>query len=567
MSGEDRACPVCGAGLAADQRYCLNCGHAVDPVEGSLRAAVAAAPGAAVASRPANPRLRRAGAFSGMLAAGLGVGVIAGALLNPSSAVQAEPYRLIEVQVPAAARPPAPTSTPSSTAPTAPAATAGPPLAPPTTVAETPSTTTTPETTTTSQTTTTTSTTTTTPTTTTSTTTTTTTTSTTPTVEPLKLPPIHHVWLVVLTDLSYNTLYGPNSVASYLNGTLLHEGTLLTDYYATAHGQLANGIALLSGQGPTLEQQSDCPLYNPLTPGTIDNATLQVLGNGCVFPSTVMTVPDELTDAHLTWRAYIAGQGAPGDPLTTCTHPALGAMDPTAITSTPANLYVTRRNPFVYFDSLLAQPSCSENDVGLSQLGADLAANQIPSLSWIAPDLCTAGEVDACPTGSATSPPPTTSPTTTTTTTPTTTTTSTSTTTPTTTTTTTPTTTTSTTSTTTPTTTTTTTPTTTTSTTSTTTPTTTTTTTPTTTTSTTSTDHPNHHHHDHADHDHVDDEHDHPDDHYDDTDHGAVGADRRRCGRRVPGAVDSADPGNRGLPQGRHDRDSLRPGARERPRS
>jgi hypothetical protein len=35
--------------------------------------------------------------------------------------------------------------------------------------------------------------------------------------------------------------------------------------------------------------------------------------------------------------------------------------------------------------------------VGISRLGPDLAAGHIPSLSWIAPDLCTAGITDACP--------------------------------------------------------------------------------------------------------------------------------------------------------------------------
>jgi phosphatidylinositol-3-phosphatase len=57
---------------------------------------------------------------------------------------------------------------------------------------------------------------------------------------------------------------------------------------------------------------------------------------------------------------------------------------------------VTWRNPFVYFGSIVSASSCADDDVGISQLGTDLADGHIPSLSWIAPDLCTAGVADAC---------------------------------------------------------------------------------------------------------------------------------------------------------------------------
>lgn len=203
----------------------------------------------------------------------------------------------------------------------------------------------------------------------------------------------------MLADQSVNSLFGPTSPATYLNQTLVHQGTLLNDYYATAHGALADGIALLSGQGPDAQLQADCPSYGAVTPGTVDNTTGLVHGNGCAFSDKVTTLPDQLTANKFTWRAYIAGQGAPGDPTTTCRHPALGAADPTASTSTPLDGYVTRRNPFVYFDTLTAQPACSENDVGLGQLSPDLSTGQIPNFSWVAPDLCAAGADNACAAG------------------------------------------------------------------------------------------------------------------------------------------------------------------------
>jgi hypothetical protein len=120
------------------------------------------------------------------------------------------------------------------------------------------------------------------------------------------------VWLVVLADQSFASLFGPGSAAHYLNGALLHRGTLLSDYYAVAHGSLANGVALLSGQGPNQALQADCASYTPVTPGTVGVKTGLATGQGCVFGGGVPTLADELTSAGYTWKAYVGGQGAPG---------------------------------------------------------------------------------------------------------------------------------------------------------------------------------------------------------------------------------------------------------------
>lgn len=213
----------------------------------------------------------------------------------------------------------------------------------------------------------------------------------------ITLPPIKHVWLIVLDDQTFASLFGFSSAAQYLNNTLVNRGTLLTNYYATAHGALADGIALLSGQGPTTAQQADCPTFARLRPATVVAKSGQVRGRGCVFPATVPTLPGQLTAAKLTWRAYVAGQRGRG-----CRHPALGATDASAAAD-PGDGYLTWRNPFVYFAALTASRSCAHEDVGLGQLGADLHAGHIANLSWIAPDPCTAGDGAACaPAGTTT---------------------------------------------------------------------------------------------------------------------------------------------------------------------
>ena len=59
----------------------------------------------------------------------------------------------------------------------------------------------------------------------------------------------------------------------YLSKTLAEKGELLENYYAVTQGDLANEIALLSGQGPTPQTAADCPEYTDIIAGHGDPAT------------------------------------------------------------------------------------------------------------------------------------------------------------------------------------------------------------------------------------------------------------------------------------------------------
>jgi phosphatidylinositol-3-phosphatase len=227
-----------------------------------------------------------------------------------------------------------------------------------------------------------------------------------------KLPQVKHVFVVMLDDEPYATVFGPASPAHYLAGTLEKKGELLVRYYAVAHEQLANGIALLSGQGPTPQTAQNCPTYENVTPGTVGGEG-QVSGSGCVYPSATQTLAGQLTEKHLTWKAYLEGmdEGAgaggagvpPAPPATTgaCGHPALGAADPLSALTPPAGqAYATWRNPFVYFHSVIDSPECASDDVGLSSLKGDLAsAKSTPSFSYIVPGRCEDGDTTPCAAG------------------------------------------------------------------------------------------------------------------------------------------------------------------------
>lgn len=214
-----------------------------------------------------------------------------------------------------------------------------------------------------------------------------------------KLPAIGHVFVVLLSDEPYAASFGPESPAPYLAKTLERRGELLARYYAVAHQQLANGIALLSGQGPTQATAANCPTYAAIAPGT-PGGEGQVLGEGCVYPASTPTLPGQLEVKHLTWRAYVQGIDEPGVAPAACAHPALGQPDPTAATPPPAQPYATFRNAAVYFEGLTASPTCASQDVGLAALDGDLAsAKRTPSFSLVVPDRCHDGSPGPCPGG------------------------------------------------------------------------------------------------------------------------------------------------------------------------
>jgi hypothetical protein len=218
-------------------------------------------------------------------------------------------------------------------------------------------------------------------------------------VDPFALPPIRHVFLIVLSDQGYTSAFGPSSMGPYLARTLTAQGELFPNYFAVASGELANGIALLSGQGPKPQTAANCPQYVDLAPAAPATAG-QFIGAGCVYPTPAHTLADQLIANGLSWRAYVEGLGGPPSAGTsTCPHPASGAVDERNAPR-PGEGNVTWRNPFVYFHSLTDSGGCATNDVGLDRLPADLKlGRRAPSLSYIVPSRCDDGSEQPCATG------------------------------------------------------------------------------------------------------------------------------------------------------------------------
>ncbi|HET9154911.1 MAG TPA: alkaline phosphatase family protein [Solirubrobacterales bacterium] len=188
---------------------------------------------------------------------------------------------------------------------------------------------------------------------------------------PTGMPEVEHVFLIVLGENGYEEIFGERSQSPYFKEELPGQGELLTNYYAVTKGELANEIAIISGQGPTPETAANCPAYADVSPGT-ESAEGQVEGNGCAYSTTTKTLPDQLAEKELTWRAYVDRAEIEETPLPT---------------NQPAGCFATWRNPFAYFHSIVDAGECDEGDPGLAQLAKALALKpeKFPTLAYISP--------------------------------------------------------------------------------------------------------------------------------------------------------------------------------------
>ena len=207
------------------------------------------------------------------------------------------------------------------------------------------------------------------------------------------LPPVKHVFLIVLSDRGFTQSFAANG--GYLSGPLRRDGELVQNYYGVAAGPLANEIALISGQGPTEQTDGDCPVFLRITSGGKEGGG-QVLGSGCAYPPATKTIAGQLTSAGHSWRAYVAG--IPSSARTACRVPKAGSMQP----QLPGahTTYLAWRNPFLYFRSLTAGNACRQNEVALGQLAKDLRSDTAtPSLAYIIPTPCADGSEVPCKAG------------------------------------------------------------------------------------------------------------------------------------------------------------------------
>ncbi len=203
------------------------------------------------------------------------------------------------------------------------------------------------------------------------------------------VPSIKHVFVINIENKGYDQTWGPTSAAPYLAKTLRSKGVLLNTYYGTAHNSQANYIAQLSGQGPNPQMQADCQIYSSFV-GTGTAAPGQAVGDGCVFPASVPSLPTQLNGRGLSWKGYLQ------DMATSCRHPVINTVDTTQKAKI-GDQYAARHNPFIYFAAIIDSPMCAQRVVDLSRLPNDLASiSTTANLTYITPNLCDDGHDAPC---------------------------------------------------------------------------------------------------------------------------------------------------------------------------
>jgi hypothetical protein len=263
---------------------------------------------------------------------------------------------------------------------------------------------------------------------------------------------VKHVWLIILENKSYDETFTGLNQNSYLWQTLPQQGALLNHYYGTGHFSMDNYISLVSGQAPSYAVQDDCSttanMTNDnsgiITTGTIGTQTdtdktstgsgifttapttsgssngnygqLLVHGgvdaalgnNGCVYPTNVPTLFNQLNAAGVPWKGYAQDLGGaqpvgathyvtgstpgvtdtvPGRDDGVCGYPGTSSnnpvTNPTNLTSPtgdvssftgaqpanaggngdPADQYVAKHFPFGWFASLAGESAGTQNGI------------------------------------------------------------------------------------------------------------------------------------------------------------------------------------------------------------
>jgi phosphatidylinositol-3-phosphatase len=207
------------------------------------------------------------------------------------------------------------------------------------------------------------------------------------------------VFVLILENESYEATFAADSATPYLAHTLPARGALLTRYYSIGHWSLDNYLALISGQAPNEDTQLDCPTFSDFRPSAAGlDAHGQLPGRGCVYPSVVPTLPDQLEAAGLSWKGYMEDMGNdPSREAASCGHVPVGENERTSI-ATPTDQYAAKHDPFVYFHSIIDDTArCATHVVNLERLTEDLSsAATTPNYVFITPNLCNDGHDPEC---------------------------------------------------------------------------------------------------------------------------------------------------------------------------
>ena len=243
---------------------------------------------------------------------------------------------------------------------------------------------------------------------------------------------IKHVWLIILENKSFDATFTGLNKNTYLWQNLPEQGVLLKHYYGTGHFSLDNYISMASGQAPQPDDQDDCPFYDKMSGNVETSGSLltnpnfgqiasaqgpngAIGANGCVYPSSVPTLFNQLDEAGVSWKGYAQDLGNPDESgpahdagAQFCGAPYAepgatgGKSQPNPGSANGTDQYVPKHFPFPWFESILKSGDCNEQHIAnlfssTNGLYHDLqSASSTPAFSWISPNNCSDGHDAVC---------------------------------------------------------------------------------------------------------------------------------------------------------------------------
>ena len=248
---------------------------------------------------------------------------------------------------------------------------------------------------------------------------------------------IKHVWLIILENKSYDATFTGLNNNTYLWRTLPSQGVLLKNYYGTGHFSQDNYISLVSGQATLSDIQSDCPYYAKIAGRVETSGSLRTNPNygqlrsaagpnapagknGCVYPSSVKTLFNQLDAAKVSWKGYAQDlnntyngdpNGVPGLNSNSAgvrycgaPYPKAGAIgtQPSPGSAVGNDQYVPKHFPPAWFESVLKSGDCDSRHIAdlfdpKNGLFHDLQHERTtPAFSWITPDNCSDAHDAVC---------------------------------------------------------------------------------------------------------------------------------------------------------------------------
>ena len=158
-----------------------------------------------------------------------------------------------------------------------------------------------------------------------------------------RIPPprIQHVFIVIEENRGYSQIVG-NANWPYFN-SLLGQGGLASNYFATGHPSIDNYFMLTTGKSITFD-------------------------DGYSKVVKVYNLARELLAANADWKVYAEDLPTP---------------NPTVETEDP---YEKHHNPFAYFSDIVNQPANWPHVVNFTQLAADEQSDTLPQFGFIIPN-------------------------------------------------------------------------------------------------------------------------------------------------------------------------------------